>query len=67
MKENNMSNEHAGIMIIIFFVGALFGFGIGSLNTETNMKQEAIQHQAAHYDTRTGAFTWNNEKSSEDK
>ena len=50
---------------IILFIGLVMGFLVGhwvGVVTEGNKrKAQAIDHGAAHFDTKTGNFTWNNE------
>ena len=46
--------------------GSLFvlslGLIIGMKIADAAVRDEAIAHGAAHYDAKTGAFTWNSEK-----
>ncbi len=48
---------------LIALVGAIIGFFIGSICilgfTETYWRADAIKHNAAHYDTMTGEWHWN--------
>lgn len=43
---------------ILFFIGMV----VGNNAAHDVDKISAIQHQAAHYDLKTGAFTWNQEE-----
>lgn len=46
-----------GASAFVFFVGLL------AANRDiSNFRHTAIQHNAAHYDPKTGDFTWNDEK-----
>ena len=38
------------------------GLIIGMKIADAVVRDEAIAHGAAHYDAKTGAFTWNSEK-----
>jgi hypothetical protein len=67
MKFSNSKNKYrrgdADIFIIIFItvlitVG-ITGMVVGFLE-DSNWQELAIQHGAAHYDSQTGDFTWNN-------
>jgi len=55
-----MSDTHVitGISLLSIFIGAI----IASQLTRDRMRQEAIEHGAAHYDAKTAEFTWNNER-----
>ena len=43
----------------MFVLGAVFGVIVGILVMVSAFHKDAIEHQAAHYDTNTAAFTWN--------
>lgn len=47
-------------LMLIAFIGGLFAGDVGG---GVRVQQQAIEHNAAHYDPRTGAFTWNEEAS----
>lgn len=44
------------ILLIMFFIS---GMVIGDAWCRSNYQEQAIKHQAAHYDSQTGDFTWN--------
>jgi len=54
------------IILLCILVGSMVGFCIGCsyMNGKCNNEfiKKAIENNAAHYDMKTGKFTWNNEK-----
>lgn len=45
-----------------FVIGALVVGEIVGCATREGWKSDAIEHNAAHYDTKTGEFKWNDTK-----
>lgn len=48
--------------LTVFLCGAGFGFFLTlglTISVFPHTSTECIQHNAAHYDPQTGAFTWN--------
>ena len=56
-KRNSTEDTFGFIVtaIVCIIVGFLLGFGTCS----SHLEKDAIKHNAAHYDTQTGSFTWN--------
>jgi Na+/glutamate symporter len=50
----------AAVACVVFGLGV--GLLIGILVGERGVESTAIKHNAAHYDAKTGDFTWNDEK-----
>lgn len=46
---------------VFFMVGLAIGIVIGSIATSSQANSDAVAHNAAHYDSKTGKFTWNDE------
>lgn len=44
---------------LICALGVIAGFTITAILSDVNSKEEAIRHHAAHYDSQTGDFKWN--------
>ncbi len=57
-------NDNASIMAALF-AGIVIGFIVGLLVfpplVNNTWEAAVIKHDAAHYDPKTGAFTWNAE------
>ena len=51
-------NDNEGIKILIC-LSLMAVSGITYLGVQKRAERHAIEHQAAHYDARTGDFTWN--------
>lgn len=51
----------ARVMIMVFVSGICFGIGIGAVWSTISEKSEAVAHHAAHYDSQTGVWLWNDE------
>jgi hypothetical protein len=49
------------ISAISTIVGVTIGLFIGSSGVAKDGEKAAIQHGAAHYDPKSGEFTWNDE------
>jgi len=45
----------------VFSVGLLIGVLIGGLSTKSFWKDDCVAHHAAHYDSQTGKWQWNDE------
>jgi hypothetical protein len=45
-------------LLIVFFAGT----AIGGLCENGRMRDQAVENNAAHYDTKTGKFEWGAEK-----
>jgi len=43
------------------FIGAGIALTVCTFTFNSAYEREAIKHNAAHYDAKTGAFTWNDE------
>lgn len=57
-----MSHNFETLLVIFMIIGALvLGVMIGIQVTQENTKIQAIHHHAAHYDSQTGKFQWNDE------
>lgn len=50
------------LTVIIALLACMFGFCVGSMVTESGIQKQAIEHNAAHYDSKTGEFMWNDAK-----
>jgi hypothetical protein len=66
----NLEKPSAGDLFLIAalcFLCGLFGSAVTIKATRYSWESAAIQHNAAHYDAKTGAFTWNDEKKAENQ
>ena len=54
--------RHGEVIVVAFFLSCVFfwciGFVIGTNVIESRMKAQAIEANAAHYDSKTGQFVW---------
>ncbi len=55
-----MSDEDASYSII-FGIGLIIGICSGAFFVDSIASRAEIAHGAAHYDAKTGKFTWNSE------
>lgn len=54
-----MSNDEKVSMLIGLAIGVVVGVFAGCMATESRNNADAIKHHAAHYDSVTGEFKWN--------
>jgi len=47
-------------VLVGLVIGAAFGFEVGSKANSFAYKAEAIKHDCAEYNNKTGAFQWKN-------
>jgi hypothetical protein len=59
-----MNAENVGAYLLIGFIIGLAAAGLISASINNHV---AVEHNAAHYDNKTGAFTWNDETNSINK
>ena len=60
-----MSDETTCILggcVLGVIIGCVLGIAIGLALNNGDWRQSAIEHNAAHYDAKTGEFTWNQER-----
>jgi hypothetical protein len=54
------------LAVALFFIAALIGCLGGCITGHSNaidaMQRQAIENNAAHYDAKTAAFTWNTQE-----
>ena len=55
-----MNDTHA--LPVLAVVCILSGVAVGYNVATSQLRQEAIEHNAAHYAAKTAEFTWNNAK-----
>lgn len=47
-------------LALTFISVMTISFALGAMGKGCQMENEVIKHGAAHYDAKTGEFTWNN-------
>jgi hypothetical protein len=52
-------------LLIVSVLAALAGFCFGVSFGTSMVKAHAVKHGAAHYDAKTGSFTWNDDVKAE--
>lgn len=55
--------EELAIGVVSMLLGLVIGGFIAGNLAREGLQRAAINHNAAHYDPRTGAFTWNEPES----
>lgn len=49
-----------GKELLVFILGSfIIGMAIAFIIGISELEREAVKHHAAHYDSKTGDFTWN--------
>ena len=65
IKEYDMNDSELVGNIVAMLLGAFLGFILGAIilgnSCAKQYRDKAIENNAAHYDLKTGDFTWNNE------
>lgn len=56
-----MRSEDYLNLALAFIVGILIGVCLGWSSTRRDFQQQSVIHHAAHYDSQTGKWQWNDE------
>lgn len=55
-------NDDVGSYIFILCISLVIGFAMGFGCAHSVAQRDAVEHNAAHYDSKTGFLKWNDEK-----